>query len=79
MLFNFRDADFFGGAGIDGGFKNDDGALPEVAGHQAAGADQRGEVWLVRFVNRGGHGDDEDIGGAEFGRVCRAGQFGCCA
>ena len=62
MLFQHRNADFFGGAGIDGGFIDDDRALFHVLADRGGGTDQRREVGDVRLVDRGGHGDDDEVG-----------------
>ena len=65
MLFEDGHADFFGGAGVDGGFVDDDGALGHDLADGFGGLDQRGEVRAVGLINGGGDGDDEDVAGFE--------------
>jgi hypothetical protein len=60
-LFEHGHAHFFGGAGVDRGFVNDDVARLEHSAHGFAGLDERGHVGAVGLVHRGGHGDDEDL------------------
>ena len=67
-------ADFFGGTGIHGGFVHDDGAALEVLADAFGRFDQRGEIRLVGFVHRGGHGDDDEVGFADDLRVGAAGE-----
>jgi hypothetical protein len=57
-----RDADLFGGAGVDGGLIDHRGALLHVAADAGGRADQRAEVGDVRFVHRRGHGHDDHVG-----------------
>lgn len=60
-LFQHRHADFFGGAGVDGGFINHHRALRNGLAHGFAGLDQGREVGPVGLVHGRGHGDDEDL------------------
>ena len=78
-LFQDGDAVFFGGAGVDGGFVDDDVALLEHLADGLGGLDQRGEVGLLVLVDGGGDGDDEGVAGGEVlqvGGVAEAGGFG---
>jgi hypothetical protein len=61
VLFQHGHADFLGGAGIDGGFVDDDGALAQHLADGFGGLDQRGEVGALGLIDRRGHGDDEDV------------------
>jgi len=54
------DADFFGAAGVDGGFVDDHIAGFEQAADGLAGAFERGQVRPFVAVDRGGNGDDAD-------------------
>ncbi|MNQ39636.1 hypothetical protein D3C85_532630 [compost metagenome] len=67
--FQHRHAIFFGGAGIHGGFIDDDVAALEHRADRFAGLDQRGQVGLLVFVDGGGNGHDEHVRLAEFGAV----------
>ena len=69
VLFEDGDADFFGGAGIDGGFVDDDGALAHDLADGFGGLDQRGEVRAIGLIDGGGDGDDEDVAGFEVIRL----------
>jgi len=60
MFFQQGNANFFGGAGIDGGFVDDDGALGHDLANRFRCLDQGIEVRPLGIVDRGGHGDDED-------------------
>ena len=65
VLFEERDADFFGGAGVDGGFVDDDGAFGYDLADGFGGLDQGRKVGPLSAVDRGGYGDDEDIACAQ--------------
>jgi len=69
MLFQQGNAHFFGGAGVDGGFIDHRGALLHVFADDGGGADQGREIGDVSFIDRGGHGDDDEIGAADRGGV----------
>eukprot|EP01022_Parablepharisma_sp_SALTPOND_P004211 TRINITY_DN118_c1_g1_i1.p1 TRINITY_DN118_c1_g1~~TRINITY_DN118_c1_g1_i1.p1 ORF type:complete len:1598 (-),score=548.50 TRINITY_DN118_c1_g1_i1:18136-22929(-) len=69
MLFQQGDADFFGGAGIDGGLEHHDGAALHVLAHGDAGTGQRTEVRVVRCIDRRGHGHHDVVGIGQDGRV----------
>ena len=69
VFFEDGDADFFGGAGVDGGFVDDDGAFGHDLADGFGGLDQRGEVGALGVVDGGGYGDDEDIAAAQLFRV----------
>ena len=56
-----RNADFLGGAGIDGRFVNDDGAVLHMLADRFTRANQRPEIGLVHLIHRGRHGDDNEI------------------
>ncbi len=75
VFFQQGDADFFGGAGIDGGFIDDGGTLLHVLADRGGGADQGGEVGNVGFIDRGGHGDDDEVGAANAAGVGADGEF----
>ena len=78
MLLDDRDADFLGGAGIDGGFEDHDGAALQVAADRFAGAEQRSEVRLVRVIDRRRNGDHDKVGLAQLRGVRGDGkQRGC--
>src|SRR5690625_5180262 len=49
---------FFGAAGVDGGFVDDDIARRQLAANAGAGAQQGGQVGAARGVNGRGHGSD---------------------
>jgi len=75
MLFQQGNADFFGGAGVDGGFIDHGGALLHVPANGGGGAGQGGEVGNVGFIDRCGHGDDDEVGAADVGGVGADGEF----
>jgi hypothetical protein len=77
LALQHRDADLLGGAGVDGRFVDDGGALLHVPADAGAGADQRAEVGDVRLVHRRGHGDDDHVGLGQHRRV--VGVDGCVA
>ena len=64
-----RHADFFSGAGVDGGFIDDDVARLEHPPDGGAGLDERAQVRPLGGIHRGGHGDDVDLRLGEFGRL----------
>ena len=66
ILLQNGDANFFGGTGIDGGFVHHDRTFFHILADALAGADQRAEIGLMRFVHRCGYGDDDVI--ADFQR-----------
>ncbi len=76
FFFQYRDADLFSGTGVDGGFVDDDGAFFHVAADTGAGADQRAEVGLVRFIYGSGHRYNDVVGLAEQCGVGRNGELG---
>ncbi|MCY1428316.1 hypothetical protein D9M71_441960 [compost metagenome] len=73
-LLEHRHADFLGGAGVNGGFVDDDIALLEHLADGLRGLHQRGEVGLLVLVDRGRHGDDERIAGGKVVEVRAIGQ-----
>ncbi|MCY1414351.1 hypothetical protein D9M71_297980 [compost metagenome] len=75
-LFQYRHAVFLGGAGVDGGFIDDDVALLEHLADAFRGLDQRGEVGLVVLVDWGGHGDDEHVAGLQVVEVGAVAELG---
>ena len=74
-FFQFGDADFFGGAGVDGGFVDDDVARLEHASNGLAGLDEWGQVRLHGVIDRGGDGDDEDAAVAQVGGLAGVAQL----
>ncbi len=68
-------ADFFGGAGVDGGFVDHHVAGLEGGADGLAGLDEGGQVGAIGRVDRGGHGDDEDLAAVELGRVVAVAQL----
>ena len=74
-LLQHRHAVFLGGAGVNGGFVDDDIAPLENLADGLAGLDQRGQVGALVFVDRGRHGNDEDVAGAQAFAVRRAAQM----
>ena len=69
MLLQQRDADFFGRSGIDRGFIDHGRALLHVFTHRGGRADQGREIGDVSVIDRSGHGDDDEVGAADRGRV----------
>ena len=64
-------ADFLGGAGIDGGFVDHRGARLHVPAGGFRSTDERAEVGLVGNIDRRGHGDDHEVGLGEAARIDR--------
>mmetsp|Transcript_39155 Transcript_39155/g.91820 ORF Transcript_39155/g.91820 Transcript_39155/m.91820 type:complete len:403 (+) Transcript_39155:568-1776(+) len=69
LALQHRDADLFGGAGVDGALIDDDRALLHVAADAGGRADQRAEVGDVGLVHRSGHSHDDDVGLGQHLRV----------
>nr|GEU28556.1 hypothetical protein [Tanacetum cinerariifolium] len=69
VLFQDRDADFLGGAGVHGGLVDHHCARLHVAAHRRAGAQQRGKIGIVGAVHGRGHGHDNIIGVRQRRRV----------
>ena len=69
MLFQQGNADFFGGARVDGRLENDDGAALHVAPCRGAGAGQGGKIGIVGAVDGRRYGNDDEVGQLQFGRV----------
>lgn len=73
-----RSADFLGGAGMDGGFKNHDAAGAQHGADRAAGAHQQRKIRVVLFVDGGRNGHDEEIAAFQLrnlvGELHRGGQ-----
>ena len=69
MLFHDRDADFLGRAGIDGRLEHHRRTALHVLADGLRRADQRAEIRLMRVVHRRRHGDDDEIGFGERGRI----------
>ena len=68
-FFQHGHAVFFGGAGVDGGFVDDDVAFLEHLADGLRGLDQRRQVGLFVVVDGRGHGDDEDVAGGQIGGI----------
>ncbi len=66
-----RHADFFGAAGIDGGFVHHDVALLQHLADGLARFDQRRQVGALVLVDRRRHRDDEDAAGLEVLQLSR--------
>ena len=79
FLFENRNQDFFGGAGVGGALKDDDLAGAQMGRHGMGGVGDVAEVGLVIFVERGGDADDDRIHGGDLrivGRGFEAVRFG---
>ena len=63
--FEDGDADFFGGARVNRGFVDDDGALSEGAGDRARRVDQWAKVGLMCFIDGGWDADKDHLAIAE--------------
>lgn len=63
------EADFAGGAGVGGGFEDDEGAGLEDAGDHAGGVLDEGEVGLLVLAEGGGDADADGVAGGEVGGV----------
>ncbi|MDV7402919.1 hypothetical protein RZS08_66460, partial [Arthrospira platensis SPKY1] len=70
VLLEHGHADLFRGAGVHRRLEDDDVALFERRPHGGAGLDERGEIGPVGGIDRGRHGDDEDL---RLVQVCRVG------
>ena len=79
QLFQHRDADFLGGAGIHRRFVHDDGALLHVLADRGRSAHQRPEVGRVGIVDRRRDRYHNVIGLGQRGRVVGDVQLGCFA
>ena len=62
-FFQYRYAIFFGGAGVNGRFVNNDVAFFQHFTDGFGSFDQRSQIRFFVFVNRGRHGNDENVAG----------------
>ena len=71
------DAVFFGAAGVDGGFVDDDVAGLEQFADGFAGADQGAQVRALVFVDGRRDGDDVDVGLGNLRGIAGEFEVGC--
>src|SRR5208282_5730636 len=71
LLFENRNQDFFGGAGIGGAFEDDDLTGAQMGGYGMSGVGDVAEIGLVIFVERRGDADDDRIHGGDLRIVGR--------
>jgi hypothetical protein len=77
MLFEDGNADFLGGAGIDGRLEHHDRSTLHVLAYRLGSAGQGREVGIVGDVDRGRHGNDDEIRFAQDRGVGTDFEMGC--
>lgn len=77
MLFDDGQTIFFSASWIDCRFIDDNASFAYGFSHGFAGFDEGGEIGTVVFIDRGGDGDDEDVGGFEKVWISGKHESGC--
>ena len=76
LALQHRDANLFGGTRVHGGLVHHRHTFFHVAAHAGARPDERPEIRYVGGVNRGRHGNNDEICLGQHGRVCGVDRVG---